>query len=405
MKDKKYIILLGDGMSDLPLDSLGNKTPLEYANTHHMDALARESITGLAHTVPEGMHPGSDVANLSIFGYDPKVYYSGRAPLEALNLGIELSHKDVAFRCNIVTLENESMTDYSAGHIETPFTTAIIEELKKHNKYDFIEYYTGVSYRNIVVWRDFPFDAITETVPPHDISGQGYIDYLPKGNGSEILNEIMNTSVEIIRESNVLKECKDKHKGNPTSVWLWGGGTKPAIETLKERFGLYGHTISAVDLIHGIGRAAGLTPLYVQGVTGFIDTNYTGKAQALLEALKNVNYVYLHVESPDESGHMGNIEYKIKSIEDFDAYVVGPVLEGMKKFNHYSVLMMPDHPTPVSLKTHTSDPVPFCLYDTDLPNDQKKYAQNYSEKSASETGVVVKEGHKLLEYMVKGDFS
>jgi 2,3-bisphosphoglycerate-independent phosphoglycerate mutase len=403
-KNSKYIVLLGDGMSDFPIAELGNKTPLEYAKTPNMDYLAQNGIMGLAKTVPDGMPPGSDTANLSIFGYNPEKYYSGRAPLEAINMGINLNKDDVAFRCNIVNIENSIMKDFSGNHVETELSKIIIEELNKNISIENIEFFPGVSYRNIIVWRNYPYFNITETVPPHDIQDKKTSDYNPIGDGSDILNSLIKKSTEIITSSRKIQEAKLKFKGLPSSIWIWGGGKKPEIDTLNKRFGLNGYTISAVDLIHGIGRAAGLSPLHVNGATGYIDTNYHGKADALLKEIKNVNYIYLHVESPDESGHEGNLEHKLKSIEDFDKHIVGRVIEGMKKYSDYTLLLMPDHPTPISLKTHTDDPVPFCLFkSTGIPEKYKdKHTDTYNENSASSTGLYIDKGYKLIEFMING---
>lgn len=404
--ERKIAILVGDGMADLPVKEIGNKTPLEAANTPNMDSMAGRGILGMAKTVPEGMAPGSDTANLSIFGYDPQKYYSGRSPLEALNMGLELGARDVSFRCNLVNIDDKNiMADFSAGHIETAFSKIVVEEFRKNIAIEGIEFYPGVSYRNILLWRNYPYEEITETTPPHDIQGRAVDDYLPRGSGSLMLNKIMEISREIIAGSQKIKESASKLKGIPSSAWLWGGGRKPRLEPLKERFGLWGYTISAVDLIHGIGRAAGLSPIAVEGATGYLDTNYTGKADALLEAMENVNFVFLHVESPDESGHEGSLENKIKAIEDFDRLVVGRAMDGLSKYDDYTVLVMPDHPTPVSLKTHTSEPVPFCIYGSKPISGIGAPSRNisgYNERSASATGIFVKEAHRLLEIMVNG---
>lgn len=402
---KKIAILIGDGMADLQVESLGCKTLLEYADIPNMDFAAQHGICGLARTVPDGLLPGSDTANLSIFGYNPRTCYTGRAPLEALNMGIELGENDAAFRCNFVNIEDDVMKDFSAGHIESAFSAIIIEELKKNISIPGIEFYPGVSYRNIVVWRNYPYDEIVATNPPHDIHGKKISGYLPSGKGSGMILELMKMSEKIISESKAVKEAFLKHKGTPVSAWIWGGGRRPAIETLKKRFGLYGYTISAVDLINGIGRAAGLEPITVPGATGYIDTNYEGKADALLAAMEKCNYVYLHVESPDESGHEGSIEKKLKSIADFDSRVVKRVLEGMRKFDDYAVLIMPDHPTPVSIRTHTADPVPFCIFGKGFTPERfpgVKKAESYSESSALSTGLFVNDAHRLVEIILSG---
>ena len=405
MNERKIVVLLGDGMADWPIESLGNRTLLQYANTPNMDLVAVKGIAGMAKTVPDGMSPGSDTANLSVFGYNPQEYYTGRAPLEALNMGIDLGPNDAAFRCNLANIENEVMNDFNSDHIDTRFASIIMNELSNNIKIPGIEFYAGVSYRNIVVWRNYPYEKIATATPPHDITGKSILDYLPQGDGSETLIKIMKESIKVISQSEAVKEAFGKYKGNPSAAWLWGGGRRPNISTLKDRFNLTGHTISAVDLIHGIGRAAGLVPIPVEGATGYIDTNYEGKVSALRDALKSENFVFLHVEAPDESGHKGNIEHKLQAIQDFDAKVVGPVLNILSEYKEYALLVMPDHPTPIVLKTHTSDPVPFCMLRTggfaEHLND--KHAKAYSESDCSETGVFIAEAHRLIELMIFGD--
>ena len=399
---KKIVILIGDGMADYPVDSLGGKTPLEAAEIPNMNLLARNGVFGLTKTVPDGMFPGSDTANLSIFGYDPERYYTGRAPLEALNMDIELGPNDAAFRCNLVNIIDGRMEDFSAGHIDTEFTKIVIGELKKKIDCDELELFPGVSYRNILVWRDFPHDVFPQTIPPHDITGKEINNFLPNGPGADKLFSIMEASRNIISGSALIKDSSSRFKGNPNSIWLWGGGRKPAMESLKERYGLHGYTISAVDLIHGIGRAAGLKPLRVEGATGYIDTNYSGKANALLDAVKNSNFVFLHVEAPDESGHEGNLEHKIKAIEDFDKKVVGPVVEGMKQHADYTILVMPDHPTPINLKTHTADPVPFCIYSSKGLSGFRKSPADvcFTENMAKSSGNYIDKAHNLIQIML-----
>lgn len=402
---RKYIILLGDGMADLPIASLGNKTPLEAAHTPHMDALSQKGILGMVKTVPDGMQPGSDTANLSVFGYDPRKAYSGRAPLEALSMDVRLGENDAAFRCNIVNNRNNIMESFTADHIDSSFSKVIIDELNKNLTVNDIEFYAGVSYRNILVWRNYPYDDITETTPPHDIQDKKTTPHLPRGKGSERLKLLMEQSRDIISRSDTIKAAQKQYKGDPESIWLWGGGRKPAVETLQARFGLSGYTISAVDLIHGIGKAAGLSSLHVDGATGYIDTNYEGKARALLKGLESADYIYLHVESPDESGHEGNLDHKMQAIEDFDARIVGPVLKGLENFSDYAVLIMPDHPTPLRIKTHTSDPVPFCMYRStgwDDPVYTKYRGTGFNEKAAEATGLYIGMGHRLLELMIQG---
>jgi 2,3-bisphosphoglycerate-independent phosphoglycerate mutase len=399
----KYVILLGDGMADLPIESLGGKTPLEYAATPNMDRLAATGILGLARTVPEGMQPGSDIANLSVLGYNPRDFFSGRAPLEALNMGIELGPHDLAIRCNMVDIRDGVMQDFSAGHISSKFSAVIMQELAKNITLPDMEYFPGVSYRNIVLWRNYPHQDLPETIPPHNIQGKQVTPYLPRANGADILNRIMKESADIIASSTAVRNARSHYEGSPSSVWLWGCGRKPSMETLGKRFGLRGYTISAVDLVHGLGRAAGLSPIQVPGATGYIDTNYAGKARALLEALKTASFIFLHVESPDESGHEGSIEHKLSAIEDFDSKIVGPVMDGIATYRDYTVLVMPDHPTPISIRTHTGDPVPFCMYSSKGWSGtayQGMSAPSFSEKSAAATGLFIGEGHRLIELML-----
>ncbi len=401
--ERKIVVLLGDGMADLPLEDYGNRTILEIAHTPNMDYMASKGINGMARTVPQGMNPGSDTANLSVFGYDPEIYYTGRAPLEAINMGIELSPSDVAFRCNIVTTEGGKMTNFTADHIDSNLSKVVMDELSEKIDEENIEFYPGVSYRNIMVWRNFPYESVTSTTPPHDIQDRLIKPFLPEGEGEKILTNFMERSREIIASSEKINSAKKQFQGQPESIWIWGGGRRPAMETLEKRFGLKGYTISAVDLIHGIGRAAGLEPLRVPHVTGYIDTNYEGKANALKENIEKANYIFLHIESPDESGHEGSFEHKIKAIEDFDKKIVGPVMEEMQRFKDFAILLMPDHPTPIKIKTHTADPVPFLVYSRNIfPDlDVKKYnAPNFCESSARATGLKIERAHEIIELLM-----
>ena len=297
------------------------------------------------------------------------------------------------------------MSDFSANHIDSAFSRIVIDEFQKKITRPGIEFFPGVSYRHIMIWREYPYDDLPDTTPPHDIQGEAASGYYPCGTGSSVLAEIMDLSKKVIADSAAIRDARSRYQGAPVSAWLWGAGRKPTMKTLNERFGLYGHTISAVDLIHGIGRAAGLTPLCVEGATGYLDTNYTGKADALLCALDDANFVFLHVESPDESGHEGNIAHKIQAIEDFDEKVVGRVMKGLKKFDDVTLLVMPDHPTPIALRTHASDPVPFCIF------REKGFAARgyrgegvtgFNEVSASGTGIHIEEAHRLIEIMREG---
>lgn len=391
----KVVILLGDGMSDEVYSQLGDKSPLQAAKTVNMDFMAKHGVMGLAHTVPNGLPPGSDVANLSVFGYNPENCYTGRSPLEAISMGVKLGADDVAFRMNLVTLKPHGssvyMEDFSAGHISTVEAAELVGELQSKLGNEEFEFYPGVGYRHLMVWRGGK-DQMTAT-PPHDITGKSILEYLPKGDGAETLNSIMNSCQMLFHNHPVNKKRKEGGKLQATSVWLWGHGKIPKIESFQNTFGLHGAVISAVDLIKGIGICAGLDSINVEGATGYIDTNYIGKAQAALAALETHDFVYVHVEAPDEASHAGSMQDKLKAIEDFDCQVVGTVLEGMKKFEKYAVLCCPDHPTPVRLMTHTSEPVPFVIYRGG--EGEGNGADSYSETEAKKTGLVV-EGYKLL---------
>lgn len=391
----KVIILLGDGMSDISYNELGNKSPLQYAATPNMDFLAQHGQVGLAVTVPAGLPPGSDVANLSVFGYDPRTCYTGRSPLEAISMGVVLGPDDVAFRMNLVTLKPQGskiyMQDFSAGHISTAEARELVETLQKELGSPEIEFHAGVGYRHLMVWRGGK-DGMRST-PPHDISGKAILESLPSGEGADTLTNIMNHSQMVLHSHPVNVRRKEQNLPPANSVWLWGHGKTPRIETYREKFGLSGAVISAVDLIKGIGICAGLDIINVEGATGYIDTNYLGKGQAALAALENHDFVYVHVEAPDEASHAGSMQHKLQAIEDFDRQVVGTVLEGVQKFGDYAILCMPDHPTPVRLMTHTSDPVPFVIYRGGA--GEGNGAVSYDEVQAKSTGLLV-EGHSLL---------
>ncbi len=395
----KYIILLGDGMPDYPIKELGDKTPLEYAKTPNMDFIAKNGTVGCVKTIPDGFPPGSDVSNLSILGYDPAKYYTGRAPLEAASIGVKLSPTDIAFRCNLVTLkptENELiMEDFSAGHISTEESKELINVLDKKLGTDDIKFYSGVSYRHLMVWKNGSNNL--KLTPPHDISGKNIKSYIPQGDRANILTELMNSSQMVLSNHKINKERKNNGKNPANSIWLWGHGKAPAMPTLKERFNLTGSIIAAVDLMKGIGIYAGLTPIDVPGATGYIDTNYEGKADYALKELENKDFVYLHVEAPDEAAHNGSLENKIKAIEDFDKRVVGRILEGIKKFKEYRILVVSDHPSPISIKTHSSENVPFAIY----PKKGGNGAEGFSEKIVGNPSIKFEKGHELIEFFIK----
>jgi len=407
----KYIIIIGDGMADRPLKELGGKTCLQSAKTVNLDQLATLGEVGVAHTVPEGFQPGSDVANLTLMGYDPRKYYTGRSPLEAASMGVDLGPDDVAFRCNLVTLKVSGgkahdpagkrralMEDFSAGHISSEESRMLIEEIENKLGTKTLQFFPGVSYRHLMVWRGGK-DAM-ECTPPHDIQDKEVQDYLPRGDGDEVINELMEASYEVLVNHPVNKNRIEGGKRPANSIWLWGQGRRPSMPTFREKYGLEGAVISAVDLTKGIGVYAGFEVIKVPGVTGWIDTNYVGKAEHALFALKTKDIVYLHVEAPDEAGHTGDVKNKIKAIEDFDELIVGNIVHGMKQFDAYRILVMPDHPTPLSLRTHSADPVPFVLYDS--TRERKGPAVSYDESILERKNVrTFREGHKLMDHFLK----
>lgn len=406
----KYIILVGDGMADRPIKELGNKTCLQKAHTPNMDRLAAEGEVGIVRTVPRGFDPGSDVANLSILGYDPAKYYSGRAPIEAEYRGIKLGPNDIAFRCNLVTLNyvdseslnSASMQDFSAGHISTKEAGQIMRDVNKKLGDKKITFYPGMSYRHLMVWKDGKEKI--KCTPPHDISGKKIAAYLPKGNGADVLRSLMDKARAILEAHPVNKARIKKGLQPANSLWFWGQGRKPAMPHFIDKYKLKGALISAVDLTKGLGICAGFDILNVKGATGYIDTNYIGKAQAALRALKKYDIVYVHVEAPDEAGHNGDLKAKLRAIEDFDEKVVGTILGGLKRFDEYSVLLLPDHFTPISIKTHSEEPVPFALYRS-TATEKKKSRKNraYSENICRMKNILVFEkGYKLMDYFIKG---
>jgi 2,3-bisphosphoglycerate-independent phosphoglycerate mutase len=388
----KYIILVGDGMADRPIASLGNKTPLEYAQTPSMDSLAKRGIVRLVATVPQGYPPGSDVANLSLMGYDPKIFYSGRAPIEAASLGLPLTADDTAFRCNLVKIVNETMIDYSAGHIDTSKASRIIEALGAALNDDSTRFYPGTSYRHILVVKHFP-DGLTCT-PPHDITDKPTIPHLPSGNGSEKILSLIAKARTVIQD---FYAVHPDSLTDATDIWLWGQGRALQLPHLKDRFGLSGSVISAVDLVRGLGVLAGLNVRLVDGATGYLGTNYAGKVEAAHKALQNEDFVYLHVEAPDETSHQGDLQKKIQAIEEFDYHVVKEIAYYQKEHPELSILVAPDHATPVSLKTHSSEPVPFLACGTSISADN---SLTYSEFSAQ--GKPTYTGPELFEHFIRG---
>jgi 2,3-bisphosphoglycerate-independent phosphoglycerate mutase len=401
-EEMKYVIIVGDGMADYPVESLGGKTPLMAARTPHMDWMASQGEIGLVRTIPDGFNPGSEIANLSIFGYDPVRYYTGRGPLEAASLGVELKAEDIAFRCNLVTLKFDGnktlMEDFSAGHITNEEARKVIVDLNRELATDEIRFYAGVSYRHLMVVKNgtakFSSMEKLEIPPPHDITGKDVSPFLPQMK--EPVLTLMKASQQVLKNHPVNHAREAKGLAPANSIWLWGQGRSPRMITLKERFGMDGFVISAVHLIRGIGILAGLEVLEVPGITGYLDTNYEAKGQYALKGLREKDLVYVHVEAPDEAGHMGDLRLKIEAIEAFDEKVVGPVLKGMKKFKRYKVLVLPDHPTPLSVRTHTADPVPFAIYSSE-PRPASALGKAFDEVSAGQTGIFIERGFELIE--------
>ncbi len=398
----KYLIILGDGMADYKLEELGGVTPLQYAFTPNMDRLAAEGITGLVKTVPDGLPPGSDVANLSVMGYDPLSCYTGRAPLEAVSMGVKLGERDVAFRCNLVTLSEDddygdkTMVDYSAGEIASDRAAALIKDLDGMLGNGEMRFYPGISYRHLMVWRGGPVETVL--TPPHDISGKTIGDFLPRGAGGDILLSVMKESNRILKSHPANDPGRFERPAN--SVWFWGQGRSPSLAGFRDRFGVSGAVISAVDLIKGIGICAGMEVVEVEGATGNIHTNFDGKALAALKALEEgADLVYVHIEAPDEAGHQGSTEIKVRAIEEIDRRVLGPAIERMKGFGEFKIMVLPDHPTPLPVMTHTADPVPFVIYDSRSP--RRNPGATYCEECAAR-GPFVERGHELMGMFLKG---
>ena len=392
-------------MADYPLDQLEKKTVLQYADTPGFDHLASEGELGLARTIPDHMPPGSDTANLSVMGYDPLRYYTGRSPFEAISLGVDLTPDDVSFRCNLVTLSPEgtysdkSMQDYCAGEISNDEAEVLIAEIKKHLGDKEIDFYGGSNYRHLMVWHGAPEDW--ELTPPHDISGKKIREYLPKGSGSAKVREMMERSFEILNDHPVNRRRVEKGLNPANSIWIWGNGKKPLLPLFEEKYGLKGAVISAVDLVKGIGLFAGLKLIQVEGATGNIDTNYSGKAEAAVEAFKKGDdFVYVHIEAPDECSHRFETENKIKAIEMIDSLVVRRIKDDLEQAGiEHSILLITDHATPLSLGTHTRDPIPFTIYRSSNP--MANPSRTFDEGCAAETGLFFGEGYRLMDRFIK----
>jgi len=399
----KHVIILGDGMADFPNENLGNKTPLECANKPNIDALAKKSFAGMVKTVPEGMKPGSDVANLSVMGYEPDKYYTGRSPLEAVSAGVPLEDTDIAFRVNLVTLsedevyEDKTMIDYSSDEITTEEATILINDLAKELNTDTLKLYPGFSYRHILVWKNGKLTF--NLTPPHDISDKKVTEHLPKGENSDVLYGLMKKSVEILKNHPVNLDRIKRGLRPATSMWIWGEGSKTVLPTFESLYNVKGAVVSAVDLIKGIGASAKLTVAEVEGATGNIHTNFDGKAQASLKLLKDNDFLYVHLEAPDECGHRGEIENKVKSIEIIDEKIVKPIYDYLKNSGEdFRIAILPDHPTPLSIKTHVSDPVPFIIYDS---TNEVRGIDCYTEKNCESTGNYLEKGKEIVTMLLK----
>lgn len=397
----KYVVVLGDGMADEPLEELGGKTPLAYAKTPTMDRLSKMAEIGMVHTIPEGMKPGSDTANLSVLGYDPKRYYTGRSPLEALSIGVDMKATDVALRCNIVTVstdalpyEEKTIIDHSSSEISTEDAAVLLEAVRKELETDTYKFYVGTSYRHLTIWDK---GEVVELTPPHDVLGQKIGQYLPQ---DEVLKEMQKRSYDILANHPLNIERMKKGLNPANSLWFWGAGTRPCVTSFEEKNNKKGAMISAVDLLKGIAVGANMKVIEVEGATGGLETNYEGKAQAAIDVLLNDNYdlAYIHVEAPDEMGHQGSMERKVKSIEYLDERIIKPVSEALDKAGEdYRMLIMPDHPTPICVRTHTSNPVPYMLYDS---TDIKNGTYDYTEECGKASGLFMANGHEMMTYLL-----
>lgn len=396
----KYVIVLGDGMADEPIEALGGKTPLEYAKTPAMDVLAKQGEIGCVHTIPDGMSPGSDTANLSVLGYDPKIYYTGRSPLEALSIGVDMKTTDIALRCNIVTVstddlpyEEKTILDHSSSEISTEDAAILLDAVRAELENDIYKFYVGTSYRHLTIWDK---GEVVELTPPHDVLGQVIGQYLPQ---DEVLREMQKKSYDILANHPINQERIKQGLNPANSVWFWGAGTRPGLSSFEEKTGKKGAMISAVDLLKGIAVGASMTNISVEGANGGLHTNYKGKAEAAVKALteEGNDFVYIHIEAPDEMGHQGSYERKVQAIEFIDEQVVKYVADELEAQGvDFRMMILPDHPTPVRIRTHVADPVPYLLYDS---TDKKSESWAYNEKEARESGNYIAEGHKAIDHL------
>lgn len=396
----KYVVVLGDGMADCPIAELGDQTPLAYAETPTMDQLAAVSEIGMVHTIPDGMKPGSDTANLSVLGYNPRIYYSGRSPLEALSIGVDMKDTDIALRCNLVTLseeeenyEDRTIIDHSSGEISTADAAVLLDAVREGLENETYKFYVGTSYRHLLIWDR---GEVVELTQPHDVLGQTIGQYLPE---DAVLREMMKKSYDILVNHPINVERKKKGLNPANSCWFWGAGTKPALSSFEEKTHLKGAMISAVDLLKGIAVGASMKVIEVEGANGGLNTNYEGKAQAAIDVLTKEGYdfAYIHVEAPDEMGHQGSVERKVKAIEYLVSRVIKPVKEGLEAAGEdFRMLVLPDHPTPICMRTHSSDSVPYLLYDS---TDLQQHDWKYNEAEGESSGNYVACGHEIIDYL------
>ena len=396
----KYVVVLGDGMADRPIAELGDQTPLAYAETPTMDQLAAVSEIGMVHTIPDGMKPGSDTANLSVLGYNPRIYYSGRSPLEALSIGVDMKDTDIALRCNLVTLseeeenyEDRTIIDHSSGEISTADAAVLLDAVREGLENETYKFYVGTSYRHLLIWDR---GEVVELTQPHDVLGQTIGQYLPE---DAVLREMMKKSYDILVNHPINVERKKKGLNPANSCWFWGAGTKPSLSSFEEKTHLKGAMISAVDLLKGIAVGASMKVIEVEGANGGLNTNYEGKAQAAIDVLTKEGYdfAYIHVEAPDEMGHQGSVERKVKAIEYLDSRVIKPVKEGLEAAGEdFRMLVLPDHPTPICMRTHSSDSVPYLLYDS---TDLQQHDWKYNEAEGESSGNYVACGHEIIDYL------
>ncbi len=401
----KYIVILYDGMADYPVDALGGKTPMEAANKPLFDSLGARGEVGLVKTVADGLKPGSDIANMSVLGYDPSEYYTGRSPLEAVSIGVDMQLSDIIFRCNVVTLsedepyESKTMIDYSAGDISSAEASEIIKTVQQQLGSDSFAFYNGVSYRHCLVWHNGTLE-LGDLTPPHDISGRVIGQYLSKSPNAAPLIDMMKKSCEILRNHPVNLERMRRGKRPASSIWLWGEGVKPSLPSFYDTYGLKGSIISAVDLLKGIGKCAGMAVPEVEGATGYIDTNFEGKAQCALEELeRGQDFVYIHIEAPDECGHRNEPENKVRSIELIDEKVLAPLLKGLEKYDDYKIMILPDHPTPIKTMTHARDAVPYMIYHKNA--ERVSAVKSVTEAAAKATGVFIEKGPSIMRHFIE----